>query len=278
MRQLLLTVVLAASVLATFNGPLNGQRHAPPPSVGGVSLDDVIRMSRAGLSDDIIIQQVRKRYQPFDLSPDQLIQLKTAHVSDRVIQAMSEAPSAGAPAPGATAPVSAPSNHTSTADSSLPTEIGVYAKQQGKWIDVLPEVVNWKTGGVGKSVASLGVVKGDVNGHVNGGSSHSRFAVPIEFLIVVPEGIAITEYQLLHLHQHGDSREFRTVTGGVFHVSGGATRDLMQFEGRKIAPRTFVVSFSAGSGFGEYGFLPPGAFASMNAASSGKIYSFGVIE
>ena len=129
-----------------------------------------------------------------------------------------------------------------------------------------------------KSVATVGVVKGDVNGHVNGASSRNVISTPIEFLIVVPEGVAITEYQLLRLHPHSNSREFRTVTGGVFHVSGGATRDLMSFDGKKIATRSYAVNLSPGSGAGEYGFLPPGAFTSMNTASAGKLYSFRVNE
>src|SRR3989442_9288041 len=43
-------------------------------------------------------------------------------------------------------------------------EVGVYYQKDGKWIDLSPEVVNWKTGGVLKRVGTLGVVKGDVNG------------------------------------------------------------------------------------------------------------------
>jgi hypothetical protein len=39
---------------------------------------------------------------------------------------------------------------------------------------------------------------------------------------------------------------------------------------------TYAVNFSTGTG--EYGFLPPGAYASSNAASAGKLYSFRVIE
>ena len=88
----------------------------------------------------------------------------------------------------------------------------------------------------------------------------------------------ITEYQLLRLRESKDSREFRTVTGGVMHVSGGATRDLLTFDSKKIAPRTYQVLFP-NIGSGEYGLLPP---ASSDATSSsgriGKIYSFRVIE
>jgi len=243
----------------------------------GLAVDDVIKMSKAGLSDGIIVQQIRKYGHAFDLTPDQLIQLKTASVSDRVISVMMDPAQPDAPPP--LAPVAAPAQ--AAVDPSLPTEVGVYAKKQGTWTEVLPEVVNWKTGGVLKSIASAGIVKGDVNGHIEGGNSRNSFTTPIEFLIVAPEGTAITEYQLLRLHQtqNLDSREFRTVTGGIMHVSSGATRDLVPFEGKKISPHVYGVIFPSNLGAGEYGFLPPGAVGSTNGAgSTGKLYSFRVIE
>jgi len=48
----------------------------------------VIRLSKAGLSDDLIIEQIKKKGQRFDLSTDQLIQLKATSVSERVIAVM----------------------------------------------------------------------------------------------------------------------------------------------------------------------------------------------
>jgi len=259
----------------------------PATSQTKMTVNDVIKLSKAGLSDDLIIQQIKKKGHSFDLSTDQLLQLKAAHVSDRVIQVMIDpkkdtvqSPAEKMTAPAA--PVQAaqqPLQANPQADPpspAMPTEIGVYAKKKDKWTEVLPEVVNWKTGGVVKSVATVGIVKGDVNGHVNGPTSRNHLTTPMELVIVAPEGVAVTEYQLLRLHQHGSDREFRTVTGGVFHVSGGATRDLLQFEGTKVSVRTYKVSLSVS--VGEYGFLPPGAFASTNAASSGKIYSFRVVE
>jgi hypothetical protein len=81
---------------------------------------------------------------------------------------------------------------------------------------------------------------------------------------------------LLKLNQHSNNREFRTVTGGVLHVKGGATRDLVSFEGKKIAPRYFSVTLT-GLTKGEYGFLPPGGITSASSAAPlGKIYSFGI--
>lgn len=46
-----------------------------------MTINDVIRLSKAGLSDDLIIEQIKKKGQRFDLSTDQLIQLKAASVS-----------------------------------------------------------------------------------------------------------------------------------------------------------------------------------------------------
>ena len=55
----------------------------------------------------------------------------------------------------------------------------------------ITEVVNWKTGGVVKHVASVGVVKGDVNGHLNGAHSRNSASSPVEVVIYTQEGVAM---------------------------------------------------------------------------------------
>jgi hypothetical protein len=94
----------------------------------------------------------------------------------------------------------------------------------------------------------------------------------------VPEGTAITEYQLLRLRESGDAREFRAVTGGVIHESGGSTRDVVEFQPQKLAPRVYQITMEAALGKGEYGFLPPGNFSAKNMGSTGKIYAVSVPE
>lgn len=49
-------------------------------------------LSHAGLSDDVIISQIKMKPHAFNLTPEQLISLKTAKVSDRVIQVMAASP------------------------------------------------------------------------------------------------------------------------------------------------------------------------------------------
>ena len=60
----------------------------PDSQTKRMTVDDVIKMSKAGRSDEVIIEQLKKEDQYFNLTTDQLLKLKTAHVSKQVIQVM----------------------------------------------------------------------------------------------------------------------------------------------------------------------------------------------
>ena len=238
--------------------------------------DSIIKMVKAGLGEDIVVSTLKSQPGHFTTSADDLIALKTAGVSDKIIAAMMEKSSAAA----AAAPAAAPSGAAPAAAAPAPVvnEVGVYVSKSGRWADLPPEVVNFKTGGVLKTIGTAGVVKGDVNGHLNGLHSPNQVKTPVELLVYTPEGTAITEYQLLRLRDQKESREFRTVTGGVLHVSGGATRDMMPFENKKVAPRTYTITLG-NIGAGEYGLLPPtSGDGSGSSGRIGKLYTFRVIE
>jgi hypothetical protein len=234
--------------------------------------DSILKMIKAGLGEDVIVSMIKSQPGKYQVDPDSVIQLKQAGTSEKVINAMIEKNS------GVAVSNVAPST-VAVAPTPLVDEIGVYyMNKDNKWIQILPEVVNWKTGGFLKSMATDGIVKGDVNGHIEGKTSRYSLNTPLRFLIYMPEGVATTEYQLLRLRESGNSREFRSTTGGVIHSSGGAKRDSLEFEAKKIAPRMYEVVLGGDIKSGDYGFLPPGAMSSSNMASSGKIYSFHVIE
>ena len=243
--------------------------------------DSIIQLLKIGLDEDTIITKIMKTKHSFDMSIQGIVTLKQAGASNRLIQFMMDpakpaqkavSPADGSPSkPGVIGSLFDPA-------TALPTEIGVYVMKNSRWTEIQPDVVNWKTGGVLKRIATVGIVKGDINGNLNGAHSRNELKTPVEVLIVVPEGVAITEYQLIHLNENRDNREFRTVTGGVFHSSSGATRDLLPFEGTKLASRTFSVKLNS-LGAGEYGFLPPGTIVSSGSTmSQGKMYSFRITE
>ena len=230
--------------------------------------EQVIKMAKAGLPEDTILVAINGQPGNFTTNADALIALKSAGVTDKVIGAMI------AKASGSSAPAAAPAGAVAPAGAGPVTEVGVYYKKNDAWTDLPPEVVNFKTGGVLKTIGTAGIVKGDVNGHLNGEHSPTGLKTPIDILVYTPEGTNVSEYQLLRLHDQKDSREFRTVTGGVLHVSGGATRDMIPFESKKMAPRTWEI-IVPNLGPGEYGLLPP---SNADSTRIGKLYSFRIIE
>jgi hypothetical protein len=225
-------------------------------------------MVSLGLGDDVILEKIKSAPETdFATDLDSLKTLKAAKVSDPVIRAMINPKAATAPA-AAAPPVAA--------NPDVPDDIGVYILVRGKLSEVNPEVVGWKTGGVMKSVATYGISKGHVNGTIQGPKSALQVGNDAEFIIKCPEGTAITEYQLLRLDMKNDRREFRALTGGIIHQSGGAEKNAEKFDYEKIAARVFRIKLPPLQK-GEFGILPPGS-TSGNVASSGKLYSFGIKE
>ncbi len=230
------TFMLAVLISLQLGMPAQSQTStiaAVTPQSSPVSITDVIRLSKAGLGDEVIIQKIKKNGQAFDLSPDQMIELKSAGVSDKVVAVMLDPAKSDNPQ---MSPVA-----SAKPASDLPEELGIYSKRQGakEWIEVIPEVINWKTGGYMKSMVSYGIVKGDVNGHLQGKESKNIVTTRTEFLIVAPEGVSISEYQFLKVHQNSNNREFRSMTGGVFHASGGPPVTPFSLKARKSHPATF---------------------------------------
>ena len=79
-----------------------------------MTVEDVLRLAQAGVGEAIILEQIRSQHQTFDLTADQLIQLKQAHVSERVMAAMMAptTPETGShPAPALSRPPANPAAH-----------------------------------------------------------------------------------------------------------------------------------------------------------------------
>jgi len=68
----------------------------PEPTLG---IEDVKALAKAGLSDDLIISQIRSSGMVYHLNAADIIQLKTAGVSEKVIGWMINTPSAVSPTP-----------------------------------------------------------------------------------------------------------------------------------------------------------------------------------
>jgi hypothetical protein len=200
--------------------------------------DAIVKMVKSGLGETAVISAIKSQPGQYATSADDLIALKKAGVPDRIINAMIDKATAPAPAVSA-APAAPPPAKSGELPPPVVPETGVYYNKSGAWADLFTEIVNTKSGGLKKIVG-----KGELTGHINGLHSPNQLPSPVELLVYAEEGVAITEYRLVRLHEQKDAREFRT------------SADTLPFESKKFAPRTWVIVLSA-IGPGEYGLLGP---------------------
>ena len=252
-------------------GPLQNNPDTSRPHA--LTNDTVVRMSKAGLDDSVIIGTIQTQPGAFDTSPDDLISLKNVGVSQTVIAAM-QARSAGLAfhAPGSSkiefAPLSAGID-----------EIGVYYKSKdGEWIPLKTERVQFKSSGWLKNAATDGLVKQDMNGHLDGPKSALILPTGVQLLIYTPAGTQAEEYDLLRFDQHSGSRDFRVKTGGLFHSETGSQRNDILFDPKKVGKDMYVFTVPVDIEKGEYGVLPPGSSNVPGLSNAGKIFTFSIRE
>src|ERR1035441_1828225 len=134
----------------TVDNPSDGPLAAPKTAPAKMNNDAVIRMAKAGLSDDLMVQTISSQPGHYTTDADSLVALKQAGVSERVIAAMinkSRIRLTGTDTPVVLSDVN---------------EIGVYYKDRnGKWQPIEPEIVHLKSGGFLKSTATHNIIKED---------------------------------------------------------------------------------------------------------------------
>jgi len=245
---------------AVIEGP---QARKPAPAL--MNNDSVLKMHAAGLSDDLILQTIAAQPGRYETDPDALIALKKAGLSDDVLTAMTNK-----------ARRQITNVETAQIEVAPVNEIGVYYKDgHGKWVAMDSEPVHIKSGGFLKSTVTQGIIKEDKNGVVSGRESKLLLPRPIEFLIFAPDGVTASEYEIVRFRLNSKDREFRVLTGGVIHSTGGAMRDDVAFSPQKIAARTWTFTLGRDTPGAEYGILPPGT---GNVTNGGKIYTFAISE
>ena len=268
---------------AVQDGPLSSSvnpdvtKHPHTPEDDGVlTNDDIIRMTHAGLSVQVISQAVQLQPGRYSAKADDLIALKQAGVDDRVVSLMmshgtglNSRSAAGLTKTIEVAPLSAGVD-----------EMGVYYQDKsGEWVELKTEKVTIKSGGFIKNALTDGLIKQDRNGTVYGEHSSLILQPGTPILIYAPEGTSPDEYTFVQFREHGDRREFRVYTGGVFHGGGGSDRDQIEFKPKKVATRMYSFRVPEDITIGEYGVLPPGAAAGAPSLNgNGKMFTFRVAE
>jgi hypothetical protein len=271
----ILLSLLTAGAMAQ-SAPADPLTALTAPAPKALTNAAIVDMVKGGFSEDLLIKAIRHMETSFDLSPRALLEMKNAGVSEPILLAMLSPREAE---------LEAKSLVTTTA--LIPDDIGLYLVRDGELQEVAAELLTWRSGGVVKSMF-LGT-KGHINGALKGAHSKLTLAPPVSFVIRLRESEDISDFQFLRLDVKKDQREFRALTGGYFHSSGGFEKNAVEIEWKKIAPRTYRLSI-ARLGKGEYGLLPPGgeygavgggasgSVIMQGKATSGKLYTFSVVE
>jgi hypothetical protein len=259
------------------DGPIHPATDTSRPHF--IGNDDIVRMAKAGLGDDVLLQTIQLQPGHYDTTPDDLITLKSAGLSDRVIAAMEAHGTGLATRSNGRQSLTNGSSINPAPLAAGVDEIGVYYKDKsGQWTELRTERVVFKSSGAVKNILSDGLLKKDMNGHLDGEKSTLVLPTGVELLIYAPAGTDANEYDFLRFELHKDSREFRTLTAGIFNSKTGSQRDEIEFHPTKIAPQMYTFTVPIDIEKGEYGVLPPGSANTQGIAGTGKIFTFSIIE
>ncbi|MGA2217280.1 MAG: hypothetical protein ABSG51_04290 [Terracidiphilus sp.] len=246
----------------------------------------VIKLAKAGLSDDLIVSTINASPGTYDTSADGLIALKTAGVSDRVVTAIVAKAAADSqpppppvpplpPMPGA-APVTTDQPSGIPDDPAAPHEAGIYiynesAPAGSKMTMLDPSIyTQGKTGGVFASAMTYGIAKIKIKAVIRGAHSNTRISAenPTFYFYFEQHGAGLSygssfggtstpnEYTLLKFDVKGQTRETLTGSANAFGSSGGTDdKAVTGFTFTKLRPGAYKVVLNAPLQSGEYGFV-----------------------
>jgi hypothetical protein len=251
--------------------------------------NEVISLTKAGLSQSLIIGKIRTSKSKFDLTTDGLISLKQAGVSDDILTAMMEAKSGRSTKVPLTEPAADPN------DPMAKHGYGIYLYEevagQRKMTQVKPTVsAQNRTGGVFTSGLTYGISKIKTKANLPGRNSalQVRELTPVfYFYLDVSTGGLNTasgipsdpkEFTLIRFNQRDDNREVTIGKSNAFGGKGGLSDEyVVPFTATDLGNGTFEITPTGNLKPGEYAFyLVNSGNSNASAAIGAKFFDFGV--
>jgi len=231
--------------------------------------EGVVKLVKSGMTEDMIVSVIQQQPGAYALGADDLVALKAAGVSEKIIGAML-AKSKGEAAPsapvGSTAGVAAPGQRATISGP------GLYYKKGNEYFELLTEDVEWKTSGAMKNIVSAGIVKKDLKGAVTGPSSRNFLTNPMEIILSPPSGITVNSYILLPMKPNDGMREFNV---GRVNQKSGVAKGALPFGVEKVGENLFRMVLQTPLAPGEYGILT--ATPSDSSAGTTKMHTFRIL-
>lgn len=232
--------------------------------------DGVIKLVKSGLTEDLIINVIQQQPGTYAFGANDLIALKEANVSEKIISAML-AKGKGDTGTGTATAVSgrAGSNPIPRSTISGP---GIYYKKGNEYFELLTEDVEWKTSGGIKNIVSAGIVKKDLNGALTGPSSRNFLTNPMEIVLSPGGGATVNSYILLPMKPGKGVREFSV---GPVNQKSGVAKGAIPFGVERVGENQFRIVLQTPLAPGEYGILA--ALPSDSSTSTSKMHTFRIL-
>jgi hypothetical protein len=313
-RSTLVVAVSAIGLGATAAAQTKPVARPPAPAAKvaaapAITNADVIKMVRAGLGESLVVTTIRQtERRAFALTPDGLVELKAAGVSDNIIRVMmdpkatvSEAPAptpvAAADAPrAASAPTPSPEDPEAAHDAGIYVELGTASAH--KLFSLEPTVFSQgKSGGLLTSALTYGLKKAKWKAIVRGraGSLRLREQQPVFYFYFEKKtsGLSNTggfagwmsgasspnEFILAKMDQKSSDRELIVGEFGMLGSSSGTrSEDTVDLKIERLTPGVYKVTPSKPLEIGgEYClFYAAGAQMMGTGGGAGKLFDFGI--
>lgn len=261
-----------------------------------ITNEEVISLSKAGLSNSIIVNKIRTSKSKFDLSTNALIKLKQAGISDDIVGAMLAAKTGTSTTmtTGATNDVSGNAAGDPN-DPMSPHNFGLYLFEEKdgvkKMTQLTPNVsAQNRTGGLFTSSLTYGIGKVKTKANLPGTAANLQLkeTQPTFYFYLdtksgglnTSSGIPSTpnEFTLVRFNVRSDNREVTIAKGNAFGMKGGLSDEyVVAFDAQDIGNGIFKVTPKISLKNGEYGFyLINSGGSNASAAVGAKFFDFGV--
>ena len=279
-RRLFIISLLAAALCLSLSTTSPAQDDA-------MINDEVISLTKAGLSPSIIIGKIRSGKSNFDLSTDSLIKLKQAGVTDDVVTAMLEAKAGKSTQGSATG--------GDPNDPAAPHTYGIYLYEETagvrKMTRLQPNVsAQNRTGGLWSSTLTYGISKVKVKSNLPGRNAALQIKdlEPTFYFYLdstsgglnTASGVPSTpnEFAMIRFNQRSDNREVTIGKSNAFGGKGGLSDEyVVQFNAQDMGNGVFKITPVAPLPKGEYAFyLINSGNSNASAAVGAKFFDFGV--
>lgn len=255
--------------------------------------EEIISLTKAGLSKTVIINKIRGSKTNFDLSTNSLIKLKQANIDDEIVGVMLEAKN-GRTAATTVAAASAMAAGDPN-DPAAPHDYGIYMFEErdgGKKMTRLTPNVSAqnRTGGLFTSSITYGIGKVKTKANLPGTSAAIQIqnSRPVFYFYLDTKsggfntvtGIPSTpnEFTLVKFNVRSDNREITIGKANAFGAKGGLSDEsVVGFDAQEISAGIFKITPRVELKNGEYGFyLINSGNSNANAAVGSKFFDFGV--